>query len=227
MPNNEFYMRAIEIWLAKTGWGSDDLSEDESDSADSNQTSEGDGEDNSSAGGDSDEELPGSDESTRTTDSEQEDRSDLYPAAENSSDEEDEFGFCFYWRRFGSHDRLPISLSPYVHSSFRKVRPNISTADFIPLELRISLPVKGKKQSVAVHHVASVERLNPRGLRSHFCYSPPFPYQKQTQSPKLATVPSKRPTSNRYGPILRSIASAYANPLSFSLSRRSRGSRPP
>lgn len=86
------YMRAIEVWLAKTGWGSDDtlVPEDESNSIDSNQGSEDDGEDNTSVDGHSDEEASRSDGSTCTTDSEQEDCSDLDPGAENSSHEEDE-----------------------------------------------------------------------------------------------------------------------------------------
>ena len=91
------YMRAIEVWLAETGWGSDDIlaSKDESESFNSNQSSEDDGEDSTSANGDSDGEVGRSD-------SEQGDLSDVDPDAEDLSTEEDEetvegeFGFSCY-----------------------------------------------------------------------------------------------------------------------------------
>lgn len=86
-------MRAIEAWLAKTGWGSDDTA------ARLDQSSGGDSEDDGSSGRGSDDE---SDRSSRTADSEQGDHSDHYADAENSSDEENEetiegeFGFGCY-----------------------------------------------------------------------------------------------------------------------------------
>ena len=94
------YMRAIEIWLAETGWGSDDVPvpEGESGNNSSDHSSDGDGEGDDAADRSTNGDPSESDGSTHTTDSDLDPCSDV----EKSSDEEDgetfegELGFGGY-----------------------------------------------------------------------------------------------------------------------------------
>ena len=98
------YMRAIEVWLAETGWGSDDVPvpEGESGNISSDHSSDGDREEDDEADRSIDEDPPESDGSPCATDSEQEDQLDPCSDIEKLSDEEDgetfegELGFGGY-----------------------------------------------------------------------------------------------------------------------------------
>jgi hypothetical protein len=88
------YMRAIEVWLAETGWGSndglipagrDDELEESGDSA-----SESSSEERRRGGNSEDEVSEGDEESTHTADSDGESGSDIDPDIEYASSENDE-----------------------------------------------------------------------------------------------------------------------------------------
>ena len=85
------YMRAIEIWLAETGWGSNDTlasTNEDADSAEDAEDSEG---ENNRSDGESEDEVPEDDAvSNGTIDSDEGHSAELDPDAEVSSENDEE-----------------------------------------------------------------------------------------------------------------------------------------
>jgi hypothetical protein len=82
------YMRAIEVWLAETGWGSNDALVSTNDSEEGSEESSDDSEDEN--GGNPENEVSEDEVSNGTVSSDEEHGSGIDPDAEYASSEDDE-----------------------------------------------------------------------------------------------------------------------------------------